>query len=66
MGVVASEWQRSADLLEHYLQGISAAAPVTRFDVSNLPSKIAAEVKNFNVETTWILRQPVVSIAPSV
>jgi len=48
MGVVAQNGKDLQTFWSTIRKGISAAAPVTRFDVSNLPSKIAAEVKNFN------------------
>ncbi len=47
IGVITPSGNDPKTLWKNVTQGISAAAPVTRFDASKLPVKIAAEVKNF-------------------
>ena len=47
MGVISPSGNDLETFWSNLRGGISAAAPVTRFDASRLPVKIAAEVKNF-------------------
>lgn len=49
MGVIAPNGQDLDAFWESIRTGSSAAGPVTRFDVSKLPNKIAAEVKHFDI-----------------
>jgi 3-oxoacyl-[acyl-carrier-protein] synthase II len=48
MGVIAPNGLGLDAFWKSIRNGISAAAPVTRFDVSHVPTKIAAEVKGFD------------------
>jgi 3-oxoacyl-(acyl-carrier-protein) synthase len=50
MGVISPSGNDVATLWDNVRDGCSAAAPVTKFDTSMLPVKIAAEVKNFDIE----------------
>ena len=36
------------ELWEHVLTGVSGAGPITHFDASDFPVRIACEVKNFD------------------
>jgi len=47
MGVIAPNGKDLAGFWHSIRQGISAAAPVTRFDASRFTSRLAAEVKDF-------------------
>lgn len=58
MGVISPSGKDLADFWGNVRSGISAAGPVTRFDVSQLPVKIAAEVRNFNVSDYIKSRKP--------
>ncbi len=49
MGVISPSGKDPKTLWANVRDGISAAAPVSRFDVSRLPVKIGAEVKDFDV-----------------
>jgi len=49
IGVIAPNGQDNETFWNTIRLGKSAACPVTRFDVSNLPNKIAAEIKGFDV-----------------
>jgi 3-oxoacyl-[acyl-carrier-protein] synthase II len=49
IGVIAPNGQDNQTFWESIRLGKSAACPVTRFDVSNLPNKIAAEIKGFDI-----------------
>ena len=48
MGVICPSGQDLGHFWENVRGGISAAAPIRRFDASKLPVKIAAEVKDFD------------------
>jgi len=58
MGVISPSGNDLKTFWSNVRGGISAAAPVTRFDASRLPVKIAAEVKNFDVSTYIKSRKP--------
>ena len=47
IGVITPNGLSITDFWENIKGGISAAAPITRFDASKLPVRIAAEVKGF-------------------
>ena len=49
MGVISPSGQDLVRFWENVRGGISAAAPVGRFDASKLPVKIGAEVKGFDI-----------------
>ena len=51
IGVIAPNGQDNETFWNSIRLGQSAAGPVTRFDVSHLPNKIAAEIKGFDVST---------------
>jgi len=51
IGVIAPNGQDNDTFWNSIRLGKSAACPVTRFDVSHLPNKIAAEIKGFDVST---------------
>jgi 3-oxoacyl-[acyl-carrier-protein] synthase II len=58
MGVIAPSGKDLKTFWSNVVGGISAAAPVTRFDTSRLPVKIAAEVKNFDAADYIQTRKP--------
>jgi 3-oxoacyl-[acyl-carrier-protein] synthase II len=58
MGVIAPSGKDLETFWSNVRGGISAAAPVSRFDASRLPVKIAAEVKNFDVTDYIKSRKP--------
>ena len=39
---------------ENLIQGVSGAAPITRFDTTNFKTKFACEVKGFDVKNSSI------------
>lgn len=49
MGVISPSGHDLAHLWENVRGGISAAAPIGRFDASKLPVKVGAEVKGFDI-----------------
>jgi 3-oxoacyl-[acyl-carrier-protein] synthase II len=49
IGVIAPNGQDNETFWNSIRLGKSAACPVTRFDVSQLPNKIAAEIKGFDI-----------------
>jgi 3-oxoacyl-[acyl-carrier-protein] synthase II len=49
MGVISPSGKDLTTFWSNVRSGTSAAAPVTRFDVSQLPVKIGAEVKDFDI-----------------
>jgi 3-oxoacyl-[acyl-carrier-protein] synthase II len=49
MGVITPSGQDLVRFWENVRGGISAAAPIRRFDASKLPVKIGAEVKDFDI-----------------
>jgi len=58
MGVIAPSGKDIKTFWDNVRDGISAAAPVSRFDASRLPVKIAAEVKDFDVTKFINSRKP--------
>ncbi len=48
MGVVAPNGKDLTSFWDSIIGGVSAGAPVTRFDVTNVPTKVACEVKDFD------------------
>ena len=58
MGVISPSGKDLKTLWSNVRGGVSAAAPVTRFDASRLPVKIGAEVKDFNVAEFIQSRKP--------
>jgi 3-oxoacyl-[acyl-carrier-protein] synthase II len=58
MGVISPSGKDLETLWRNVRGGVSSAAPVTRFDTSKLPVKIAAEVKNFDVSKYIKSRKP--------
>ncbi|MGA2747395.1 MAG: beta-ketoacyl-[acyl-carrier-protein] synthase family protein [Verrucomicrobiota bacterium] len=58
MGVIAPSGKDLRAFWSNVRGGISAAAPVSRFDASRLPVKIAAEVKDFDVSQFIKSRKP--------
>ena len=53
LGVVSPIGIGSSQVWENVLKGVSGVGPITRFDASLLPTRIAAEVKGFN-STDWM------------
>lgn len=49
MAVIAPNGQTLDTFWDSIIKGRSAGGPVTRFDVSDLPTKVAAEVRDFNI-----------------
>lgn len=58
MGVISPSGNDLETFWSNVRGGISAAAPVARFDASRLPVKIDAEVKNFDVSEYIKSRKP--------
>jgi 3-oxoacyl-[acyl-carrier-protein] synthase II len=58
MGVIAPSGKDIKTFWSNLCDGVSAAAPVSRFDASRLPVKIAAEVKDFDVTKYINSRKP--------
>jgi hypothetical protein len=58
MGVISPSGKDLGNLWSNVRGGVSAAAPVSRFDASKLPVKIAAEVKDFDVSKYIKSRKP--------
>ncbi len=58
MGVISPSGKDLKTFWSNVRGGVSAAAPVSRFDTSKLPVKIAAEVKDFNVADFIQSRKP--------
>jgi len=48
LGIVSPVGIGVAQAWENVLKGVSGVGPITRFDASQLPTRIAAEVKGFN------------------
>ena len=48
LGIVSPVGIGIAQAWENLLKGASGVGPITRFDASALPTRIAAEVKGFN------------------
>jgi 3-oxoacyl-[acyl-carrier-protein] synthase II len=53
LGIVSPVGNGIAQAWDNVLKGVSGVGPITRFDASLLPTRIAAEVKNFNA-TDWM------------
>src|SRR5215468_10817252 len=53
LGIVSPVGIGIADAWKNLLAGVSGVGPITRFDASALPTRIAAEVKGFN-STDWM------------
>jgi 3-oxoacyl-[acyl-carrier-protein] synthase II len=58
MGVISPSGKDLKTFWSNVRGGISSAAPVTRFDASRLPVKIASEVKDFDVSNFIKSRKP--------
>ncbi|HUD47929.1 MAG TPA: beta-ketoacyl-[acyl-carrier-protein] synthase family protein [Candidatus Baltobacteraceae bacterium] len=58
MGVISPNGKDIKTFWANVRGGVSAAAPVSRFDASRLPVKIAAEVKDFDVTKYIHSRKP--------
>jgi 3-oxoacyl-[acyl-carrier-protein] synthase II len=58
MGVISPSGKDLQTLWSNVRDGVSAAAPVSRFDTSKLPVKIAAEVRDFDVSLYIKSRKP--------
>jgi 3-oxoacyl-[acyl-carrier-protein] synthase II len=58
MGAISPSGKDLKTFWSNVRGGVSAAAPVSRFDASRLPVKIAAEVKNFDVSEFIKSRKP--------
>jgi 3-oxoacyl-[acyl-carrier-protein] synthase II len=58
MGVISPSGKTLETLWSNVRDGISAAGPITRFDASKLPVKIAAEVRDFDVSKYVNSRKP--------
>lgn len=56
MGVVSPVGNNLVEFWQNLLQGKSGIGPLTRFDTSDLPTKAAAEVKDFE-PTDWISKK---------
>lgn len=53
MGVISPVGNNLEEFWNNLIEGNSGIGPVTRFDTTDLPTKVAAEVKNFD-PTEWI------------
>jgi len=53
LGIVSPVGNGIRQAWDNLLEGASGVGPITRFDASALPTRIAAEVKNFNA-TDWM------------
>ena len=53
LGIVSPIGNGIAQAWENVLNGVNGVGPITRFDASMLPTRIAAEVKGFNA-TDWM------------
>jgi len=53
LGVVSPVGIGAAEAWKNLLEGVSGVGPITKFDASALPTRIAAEVKGFN-PTDWM------------
>lgn len=58
MGLISPSGNDLTAFWSNVRRGVSAAAPISRFDASRLPVKIAAEVKNFDVSEFIKSRKP--------
>lgn len=58
MGVISPSGKDLKTFWENVRGGLSAAAPVTRFNATKLPTQIAAEVKEFDVSQFIKSRKP--------
>jgi 3-oxoacyl-[acyl-carrier-protein] synthase II len=57
LGIVSPVGNGVAQAWENLLNGVSGVGPITRFDASLLPTRIAAEVKNFNAADWMPLKE---------
>ena len=48
LGIVSPVGNSAAEAWDNLLKGKSGVGPITKFDAAQLPTRIAAEVKNFN------------------
>ena len=57
MGVIAANGKDLNSFWNSVINGVSAACPITRFDVSSMPTQIGAEIHDFDptryIETKW-------------
>lgn len=56
MGVISPVGNQLDEFWNNLLEGKSGIGPLTRFDTSDLPTKVAAEVKNFD-PTEWMSKK---------
>jgi 3-oxoacyl-[acyl-carrier-protein] synthase II len=57
LGIVSPVGNGIAQAWDNLLKGVSGVGPITRFDASALPTRIAAEVKNFNAADWMPLKE---------
>jgi 3-oxoacyl-[acyl-carrier-protein] synthase II len=57
LGVVSPVGNGAAQAWDNVLKGVSGVGPITRFDPSQLPTRIAAEVKGFNAADWMPLKE---------
>jgi len=50
MGFITPIGDDEETVWSNMVEGVSGVGPITRFDITNFDTKIAAEVKNFNPE----------------
>jgi len=57
LGVVSPVGNGAAEMWRNILQGVGGVGPITRFDASLLPTRIAAEVKDFKAADWMSLKE---------
>ncbi|MGZ5570283.1 MAG: beta-ketoacyl-ACP synthase II [Usitatibacter sp.] len=57
LGIVSPVGNGIAQAWDNILKGVSGVGPITRFDASLLPTRIAAEVKGFNAADWMLLKE---------
>src|SRR4051812_25830773 len=57
LGIVSPVGNGVTQAWENVLKGVNGVGPITRFDASALPTRIAAEVKNFNAADWMPLKE---------
>src|SRR5690348_12368447 len=57
LGIVSPVGNTVAQAWENLLKGATGVGPITRFDASALPTRIAAEVKGFNAADWMPLKE---------
>jgi 3-oxoacyl-[acyl-carrier-protein] synthase II len=57
LGIVSPVGIGATDAWSNLLGGVSGVGPITKFDASALPTRIAAEVKNFNAADWMSLKE---------